>query len=387
MGRTGDKKKLGKILSPILQFPNSPIPPGATIGILGGGQLGRMLAIAAAEMGYHAHIFCPEKDCPASEVAKTTTVAAYEDHATLERFAQSVDVVTYEFENIPAAPVAELAKHVPVFPNPDILSLSQHRVLEKQAIHKLGIATAPFMPVHSDEEFHAAIKKIGLPAMLKTARMGYDGKGQWIIKKERELEESRNRGIEFSNSRVLESSYILEAFIAFRMEISVIVARDAKGDMACYCPVQNIHKHHILSETIAPAPISAALAEKAEGIACKIAEGLGLVGLMAVEMFVTDKDELLVNELAPRPHNSGHWTIDACVTSQFEQTIRAICGLPLGNPERLCDARMINLIGDDILEWPRYAAMPNARLHLYGKKEARPGRKMGHVTVLAIKQE
>lgn len=350
----------------------SPLPPDSTIGILGGGQLGRMLAIAAAEMGYHVHIYCPEESCPASEVAQTTTTASYEDVKAMTAFAQRVDVITYEFENIPVAPVIEAAKHAPVYPSPEILAASQHRVLEKQALNRLGVATAPFAPVATRAELEDAVKQLGLPAVLKTAMMGYDGKGQWKLKDHEPLPEFPCTG----------EQYILEGFVNFRMEISVIVARDARGHVACYCPVQNIHKNHILSETIAPAPISAVLAAKAENMARTIAEGLKLVGLMAVEMFVTEEDDLLVNELAPRPHNSGHWTIDACITSQFTQTIRAVCGLPLGNPRRLCDARMLNLIGDDINDWQRHAAQPNAKLHLYGKKEARPGRKMGHVTFL-----
>lgn len=350
------------------------IAPGSTIGILGGGQLGRMMAMAAAEMGYHVHIYCPEQDSPASEVALFTTVAAYDDLEALKRFAQSVAVVTYEFENIPAAPVVELAKHVRVSPDPAILTTSQHRVLEKTAINKLGIATAPFEAVNSLESLEAAFQNIGMLAVLKTATMGYDGKGQVTLKRPSDLLPAWKK----LNS----SELILEGFVHFTMEISVIVARDMQGHIACYCPVQNIHKHHILSETIAPAPISAELAAQAESIARSIAEGLNLVGLIAVEMFVTEDNTLIVNEIAPRPHNSGHWTLDACITSQFEQTIRAVCGLPLGNPARLCDARMLNLIGDEVNAWPRYAATANAKLHLYGKKEARPGRKMGHVTLL-----
>jgi 5-(carboxyamino)imidazole ribonucleotide synthase len=342
------------------------IAPGSTIGILGGGQLGRMLAIAAMEMSYHVHIYCPEEDCPASHVATHTTQAAYDEAKALKAFAASVDVITYEFENIPAEPLKIIVDKI--CPSLDILATSQHRVREKQAISKLGVATAPFAPVHSQEELQAAAKKLGLPAVLKTATMGYDGKGQWMIKDELPT--------------ITPNEYILEGFVKFRMEISVIVARGSDGKIACYCPVENTHKHHILHETIAPAPISDALAKKAQQIARTIAEGLQLVGLMAVEMFVTDQDKILVNELAPRPHNSGHWTIDACITSQFEQTVRAVCGLPLGNPNRLTGARMLNLIGDDIKDWQKYVAMPNAKVHLYGKKETRPGRKMGHVTFL-----
>ena len=383
--------------TPLQPYPpitlSPPLPPGSTIGILGGGQLGRMLAIAAAELGYHAHIYCPEADCPASEVAAHTTTAEYEDLDTLRRFATQVDVVTYEFENIPAAPVMELAKHTPVWPSPDTLLKSQHRVTEKTMLNKLGIATAPFVAVNSLEELQEAVNELGLPSVLKTCRMGYDGKGQAMLKASDEIEQIWQhmddgwRMTDHASSSVIRhpsSDFILEGFVSFRMEISVVIARNAQGISSCYCPVQNIHKHHILSETIAPASISEALSKKAEQVARTIADGMQLVGLMAIEMFVTDNDEILVNELAPRPHNSGHWTIDACVTSQFTQTIRAICGLPLGSPNRLCNARMLNLIGDDILEWERYAATPNAKLHLYGKKESRPGRKMGHVTFLAV---
>jgi 5-(carboxyamino)imidazole ribonucleotide synthase len=353
------------------------IPPGSTIGILGGGQLGRMLALAAAEMGYHVHIYCPEKDAPASEVSARTTIASYDDVAAIRAFAGSVDVVTYEFENIPFAPVAELAKLVPVHPGPDVLNIAQHRVQEKEAINRLGIGTAPFRPVRTAADLKQAAKALGLPAVLKTARMGYDGKGQVMLKPDSDLDEA------FRWLRTDDA--ILEGFISFRMEISVIIARDGQGHTASFCPVQNIHKHHILSETIAPAPIPAHVSEKAERIAHTIAEGLNLIGLMAIEMFVTETDDILVNELAPRPHNSGHWTIDACVTSQFTQTIRAICGMPLASPARLCDAHMLNLIGEDVNEWQRYAGFPEAKVHLYGKSETRPGRKMGHVTQLLVK--
>ena len=379
-----------------------------TIGILGGGQLGRMMAMAAAEMGYRVHIYCPEADAPASEVAALTTTAAYEDLKALRAFAESVDVITYEFENIPAASVALMMEHVAVRPGADLLQVSQHRVLEKQAINKLGIATAPFAAVQTLAELKAAVQTIGLPAVLKTCRMGYDGKGQAILREAGDVEKAwkqlchpeRSEGPpsvagDPSAAPQDDSDLILEAFIPFHMEISVIVARDVNGAMACYCPVQNTHKHHILHETIAPAPISAELSAKAEHMARTIAQGLNLTGLMAIEMFVApplippaggggEGEELLVNETAPRPHNSGHWTMDACVTSQFTQAIRAVCGLPLGSTQRLCDATMLNLIGDDINDWQRYAAMPNAKLHLYGKKEARAGRKMGHVNFLTV---
>lgn len=352
------------------------IAPGATIGILGGGQLGRMMAMAAAELGYHVHIYCPEENSPASEVALHSTVAAYDDTQAMEAFARSVDVITYEFENIPSAPVAALAAFAPVCPSPEILAISQHRLSEKEAVQKLGIATAPFAAVTSLETLKDAVKTIGLPAVLKTTRMGYDGKGQVMLKAESELETA------WASLKTDEA--VLEGFVNFSMEISVVVARNEAGEVQCYCPVQNIHKHHILSQTIAPAPIDATLAQSAEDIARKIATGLKLVGLMAVEMFVT-ADGIVVNETAPRPHNSGHWTMDACATSQFTQTVRAICGLTLGSPSRLCDAIMLNLIGDEVNDWRKHAGEKNAKLHLYGKAEARPGRKMGHVTYLDCK--
>ena len=363
--------------------PKSLIPPNSTIGIIGGGQLGRMMAIAATEMGYHVHIFCPEVDCPAREVVKHATIAGYDDRDALLRFARSVDVVTYEFENIPVAAVLDIARHVPVYPSPDVLKTSQHRVLEKEAVNKLGIKTAPFVPVSSQKDLEAAVKKLGTPCVLKTATMGYDGKGQWKIQDDGWQMTDAGKKVLSSVLRPPSSELILEGFVNFKMEMSVIVARGKNGEVKCYPPVENIHKNHILAETIAPARISDALAKKAEAIACKIAEGLDLVGIMAVEMFVTKDDEILVNELAPRPHNSGHWTIDACITSQFEQVIRAVCGLPLGDPKRLCDARMINLIGDEVNDWQEYASQPNAKVHLYGKTETRPGRKMGHVTFLS----
>lgn len=343
------------------------ILPSSTIGILGGGQLGRMLAMAATGMGYKTHIYCPDKDSPAFEKATTHTCAAYDDEVALEKFASSVDVITYEFENIPTGPLHVIEHKLK--PSIEVLSICQHRIKEKQTLQKLGIGTAPFAPVYKQGNLTAALKSIGLPAVLKTATMGYDGKGQWMLKTAADAPE------------IKDSEYILEGFVAFSIEISVIVARTQAGDIACYPPVHNTHKHHILHTTVYPAPISPALTKKAEAMARTIAEGIKLVGILAVEMFVCG-DELLVNELAPRPHNSGHWTIDAAATSQFEQTIRAICGLELGDTTPHYNARMLNLIGDDIHDTEKFVAMPHARLHLYGKKESRPGRKMGHVTFL-----
>jgi 5-(carboxyamino)imidazole ribonucleotide synthase len=322
------------------------------------------------------HIFTPEDDAPASQVASATTVAAYDDHAALEAFAGKVDVVTFEFENIPYESLELLESKKPVAPSASVLKVSRNRVREKTFVNELGIPTADFARVTSLAELKAAAMAVRLPAILKTTEMGYDGKGQLRLRTGSDLR------VAWESLKAEEA--ILEAFVEFTMEISVIVARSANGETLAYCPVQNVHKDHILDTTTAPAPIDKALAKKAEAIAVKIARALDLRGLLAVEMFVDLDGRLLVNELAPRPHNSGHWTMDACVTGQFEQAIRAVCGLPLGNPERLCDAQMTNLIGDDVKDIGRYLKDPNAKLHLYGKKEARPGRKMGHVTVLKL---
>jgi len=347
------------------------LPPGSTIGILGGGQLGRMLAMAAARLGYHAHIFTPEQDSPAAEVARACTVADYSDAAALARFAQSVDVITLEFENVPVAALAAI-KNVPVRPGGGVLSVCQHRVREKEFVQAQGIATAPFAAVGSMQELQAAMKKIGLPAILKTAQFGYDGKGQWKIERE-------------ANAPPLHAGqeYILEGMVDFTMEISVIAARGIGGEIACFPAVQNVHRNHILHQTIVPAPITPALAKEAEHIARVLAEALQVEGLLAVEMFLAKDGRILVNEMAPRAHNSGHWTLDGCATSQFEQQIRTICGLPLGQPDMLFPCTMTNLIGDEVNAWETHLRNPRARLHLYGKKEARPGRKMGHVTVLS----
>ncbi|MSO76846.1 MAG: 5-(carboxyamino)imidazole ribonucleotide synthase [Alphaproteobacteria bacterium] len=351
-----------------------PIAPGAVIGILGGGQLGRMTALAAAELGYRSHIFCPEKDSPGSQVAWATTCAGYDDHGALERFAASVDVVTFEFENIPHASVRLLADIVPVRPDWNALRVAQNRVVEKEFLNGIGIATAPWRAVDDVAALALGLEALGRPAVLKTTRMGYDGKGQVMIGAGMAADEAwRRMGAD---------SGILEGFINFACEISVIVARGLDGQARAYVPVENRHANHILAETLAPARIDPAVARAAEGLAFKIAQTLDLVGLLAIEMFVTQDGQVLANEVAPRPHNSGHWTIDACATSQFEQFVRAICGLPLGSPERHSDAVMENLLGDQVERWSAILAEPDAKLHLYGKHEALSGRKMGHVTRL-----
>jgi 5-(carboxyamino)imidazole ribonucleotide synthase len=352
------------------------LPPGRVIGIIGGGQLGRMLALAAARLGYRTHVYSPEADAPAMQVTDRATLAGYEDREALLRFAAAVDVATYEFENIPGGTAQVVAERVAVRPSPAVLAICQDRVEEKTFLNGIGVPTAPFRPVASPDDVARALAALGRPAVLKRARLGYDGKGQVLIRGETPaaawaamLGEAGGR-----------AAGVLEGWIDFEREISVLVARGADGGSACYVPVENLHEHHILRRTIAPAAVTAAVAAAADAIARRIAEAIGLVGLMCVEMFVGRDGSLLVNELAPRPHNSGHWTIDACVVSQFEQCIRAVAGLPLGSPERHADAVMENLLGDEVERWPQLLRDPAAHLHLYGKGEARPGRKMGHVT-------
>ncbi|WP_341702203.1 5-(carboxyamino)imidazole ribonucleotide synthase [Ferrovibrio sp.] len=349
------------------------IPPGSTIGILGGGQLGRMLAMAAARLGYHCHILAPEADPPAAEVAARHTRADYTDAAAMTAFAKSCAVVTYEFENIPFDPVAAIARLVPVRPGTEALRISQDRLFEKDFCTARGIATAPYRAVANPEDLCAATEAMGLPLVLKTRRMGYDGKGQAKI--------GHLDDVAPALAALKSDALIAEGFVAFRRELSVVLARGTDGTIRSWGPVENIHRNHILWRTHAPAAISPEQAAEAERIAATLAGGLDYVGVLAVELFDCG-DRLLVNEMAPRVHNSGHWTMDAAVTSQFEQHIRAICGLPLGSPDRLCDAVMENLIGDEIDAWPALLAEPNARLHLYGKAAARPGRKMGHVNRL-----
>ncbi|MBF0355648.1 MAG: 5-(carboxyamino)imidazole ribonucleotide synthase [Alphaproteobacteria bacterium] len=350
------------------------IPPGGTIGILGGGQLGRMTALAAAQLGYRVHIFTPEQDSPASHVSDGVTIASFEDEAALDRFAHQVDVVTLEFENIPASPVRFLSERVPVRPGPRVLETAQDRLAEKRFFNELGINTAPWREVRSAEDLEAAFGEIGAPCVLKTARLGYDGKGQAKITSAADLPGAwAGLGTDLG---------ILEGFISFDCEVSALVTRGLDGSWAAWDVVQNVHTNHILDTTSAPALLSQPVLDQAVAIAHRAAEALDLVGVLAVEMFLTRDGRLLVNEMAPRPHNSGHWTIDACLTSQFEQVVRAVCGLPLGTPKRHSDAVMTNLIGDMAEAWETYLHEPNAKLHLYGKAERRQGRKMGHVTRL-----
>lgn len=356
----------------------NPILPGRTVGIVGGGQLGRMFAIAARRMGYRVHALDPTPDAPAGQVADVEINAAYDDVDAARRFAADVDVVTFEFENIPAETLRAIAEIRPVHPSPEVLDTCRHRLREKTFLRGAGFPVADFRPVENVAGLRSAVTELGTPSILKTADFGYDGKGQARI--------DRPDQIDAAWSNLGRPLGVLEAFVPFDKEISVICARRANGDRSCFGPVENAHARHILDVTTAPADIAPALARKAIELAESIADKLAVVGLIAVEMFVV-KDEPIVNELAPRPHNSGHYSFDACVTSQFEQQLRAVCGLPLGDPRLLQPAAMANLLGE---EWsagePNWAAMlafPDVKLHLYGKKEARPGRKMGHLTALA----
>ncbi|MFZ2156504.1 MAG: 5-(carboxyamino)imidazole ribonucleotide synthase [Bradyrhizobium sp.] len=351
------------------------LKPGDTIGILGGGQLGRMLAMAAARLGLRCQVFSPDPDSPAFDVVLNATCAEYADVEALELFAGDVDVITYEFENVPAATAMVLAARRPVLPAQKILETTQDRLIEKDFVKKLGIGTADYADVSSIETLRAAIARIKLPAVIKTRRFGYDGKGQAIIREGDDIVQVwQDLGTK---------SAILEAFIPFDREISVIAARSADGTVECYDVTENEHRDHILKISRAPADIPEELAAEARGIAEKIASALDYVGVLGVEMFVVQGaggPQVLVNEIAPRVHNSGHWTLDGASISQFEQHIRAIAGWPLGKPVRHGPVTMTNLIGDDINDYERWLTVPGATVHLYGKGPARPGRKMGHVT-------
>ena len=356
-------------------MPSLLLPPGSTLGMLGGGQLGRMTAMAAARLGYRTHVFTPEPDSPCAEVSAAATVADFSDQGALAAFAASVDVVTLEWENVPPEAVATLSRMVPVRPGAPVLAVTRDRIREKTFINRLGIATAPWCPAHSAADVAGATEELGLPAVLKVARLGYDGKGQLLLAPGTDPKAAWS---ELAGGHALDA--VVEGFVEFDCEISVIVARAADGAMRNYPAVENLHENHILARTIVPARIAPEVAAEAGAIARRITEALGVIGLLAVEMFVCRDGRVLVNELAPRPHNSGHWTMDACATSQFEQLVRAVCGLPLGATDRLADAVMDNLIGAEVERWPELVAAPNARLHLYGKREVRSGRKMGHVT-------
>ena len=355
------------------------LKPGDTIGILGGGQLGRMLAMAAARLGLRCQIFSPDPESPAFDVVLNATCAEYADVEALEVFANDVDVITYEFENVPASAALVLAARRPVLPNRKILETTQDRLAEKDFVTRLGIGTADYADVSTAAALRDAIARIGLPAVIKTRRFGYDGKGQAII---RDGDDPTRVWTELGTK-----SAILEAFIPFEREISVIAARSADGEVECFDVTENEHRDHILKISRAPAAIPDALAAEARAIAGKIATALDYVGVLAVEMFVlasgASGPKVLVNEIAPRVHNSGHWTLDGASVSQFEQHIRAIAGWPLARPVRHGPVTMTNLIGDEINSYEQWLTVPGATVHLYGKGAPRPGRKMGHVTEVA----
>ncbi len=347
-----------------------------TIGILGGGQLGRMLAMAAARLGIDAHIYCPDENSPAARVAARATVAGYDDREALTAFADSVDAITTEFENVPAETARFLATRRPVHPSADALEIAQDRVLEKTFLNETGIGTAPWRSVDSIDDLTASLDEIGPRGVLKTRRLGYDGKGQ-----------ARLNGpddIAAAFADMADAPAILEGLAAFEREISVIAARAEDGTVRCYDPGENRHSDGILRETVVPADIDGATYDEALAIAERIVGALEYVGVIGVEMFAMQDGTLLVNEIAPRVHNTGHWTIEGCAISQFEQHVRAVCGLPLGDPARHSDAVMENLIGNDIDALPTLLAEAGAAVHLYGKGDARPGRKMGHVTRLVV---
>ncbi|RWD60715.1 MAG: 5-(carboxyamino)imidazole ribonucleotide synthase, partial [Mesorhizobium sp.] len=347
---------------------------GSTIGIIGGGQLGRMLAMAAARLGYRTIVLEPQPDCPAAQVANRQIVAAYDDATALAELAGASAVVTYEFENVPVQAAETLAARVPVHPPARALEVAQDRVTEKSFLNGIGIPTAQFCPVDDDDQLTVALKKFSGSGVLKTRRLGYDGKGQRVF---RNMESGGFAGTCEAMGNV---PLILESLVAFEREISVIAARAQDGSTAAYDPAENVHREGILRTSTLPAAIGSDTAEEAKDAAAKILAALDYVGVIGVEFFVLADGSLLANELAPRVHNSGHWTEAAATVSQFEQHIRAVAGLPLGSAARHCDCVMENLVGDDMLKVPALLAEPDLMLHLYGKAESRPGRKMGHFT-------
>lgn len=382
-GRRGDgvKEWAGSISpSPRLPvFASSTILPGATVGVLGSGQLGRMFAIAARRMGYRVHTFSPDSDTPTGQVADLEVEASYDDLDAVRKFARGVSVVTFEFENVPTATAEAAAECTLVRPAGSVLHTTQHRLREKTFLAANGFPVTPFRAIRSMEDIRSAAKDLGLPAVLKTASFGYDGKGQNTVRTLAEAEQVWNAG------KGVERVY--EAFVDFDREVSIVAARGEDGSFAHWGVIENAHANHILDLSISPADVAPDVTRQAVKIARGILEALDVVGVLCVEFFLTKSGKLLVNELAPRPHNSGHLTIDAHVTSQFEQQLRAACGLPLGSTRQLQPAAMANLLGDlwerGEPNWAAACAFPDVKLHLYGKSDARPGRKMGHLTALA----
>lgn len=360
-----------------------PILPGATVGVLGSGQLGRMFAIAARRMGYRVHTLSPDRDTPTGQVADREIQAAYDDLDAVRDLARGVSVVTFEFENVSSSAAEAAAELAPVRPAGAVLHTTQNRLREKGFLQRAGFPVTPFVPVRSEAELREGLAALGTPAVLKTAGWGYDGKGQVKIAAPEEAAAAW--------AALGSAEAVLEAWVGFEREVSVVAARGLDGSFAHFGVIENRHHRHILDVSVAPAPVPAALAREAEEIARGILDALEVVGVLCVELFVAPGGKLLVNELAPRPHNSGHLTFDACVTSQFEQQLRAICGLPLGSTDLLRPAAMANLLGDlwrdGEPDWAAACRFPDVKLHLYGKAAARPGRKMGHLTALAADPE
>jgi 5-(carboxyamino)imidazole ribonucleotide synthase len=356
----------------------SKILPGSTIGILGSGQLGRMLAVAARQMGYRVHVLSPGRDTPTGQVADVEVVAAYEDLEAVRRFAQAVDVVTYEFENVPADTAVTCTQYAPLRPGAHVLRVAQNRLREKQFMQDNDLPVTAFAEVNSLADLEAGLAAVGCPSVLKTAVSGYDGKGQVKIDQPGEAAEAW--------AMMGERTAVLEAWVAFEREVSVVAARGLDGAFAHYGLIANEHRNHILDVSVAPADVATTIADKAIELARRLMEALDVVGVLCVEFFLTATGDLLINEIAPRPHNSGHLTIEGCVTSQFEQQLRAVCGLPLGDTSTIRPVAMANLLGDlwgnGEPDWTAVLQDARVKLHLYGKKEARPGRKMGHLTAL-----
>lgn len=353
--------------------------PGQTIGILGGGQLGRMIILEGRKMGYRFATLDPAADCPGGQVADEHIVGAYDDPAAAERLAKLSDVIIYEFENLDPELVRHLEKQKPVPQGSRLLEITRHRLKEKKALQRAGVAVAPYRVVEAKEDLIAATKQLGFPSVLKTATGGYDGKGQWMLKSAQDVQCLPD------DMFIPERPYILEQFVPFSKELSVVVARSVTGETSAFPTALNLHRRHILHMTVAPAPAATEIAAEAEKLAIKIAQSLQVVGLIAVEMFLLANGSLIVNELAPRPHNSGHYTYDTCHTSQFEQLIRAVLGLPLGPAHLFSAAVMVNILGEHMGNFlrERHRFPREAKIHWYGKKEAKRGRKMGHVTIVS----
>lgn len=359
----------------MISLSNQIIYPGAVIGIIGGGQLGKMMAVSAKQMGYKVAVVDPVKDSPCGQVADVEITAHYNDREAIRKLAEISDIITYEFENIDYDALHWLKDHAYLPQGSELLLITQNRETEKKAIQAAGCEVAPYSIVKTKDELKQAVQELGLPAVLKTCRGGYDGKGQFVIKEEAQIEQA---------AALLEhGTCILESWVSFEMELSVIVVRSVNGEISTFPAAENIHHNNILFQSIVPARVEEGIQKKAAELAVKLAEELNLVGPLAVEMFLTEDGELLVNELAPRPHNSGHYTLDLCETSQFEQHIRAICGLPLGKTDLLKPGMMVNLLGDEVkLVEEEPELLKEAKLYIYGKPEIKKGRKMGHITFM-----